>query len=237
MRCAGLRSAVLGPLVGDRARCNRCVRHGLRIALCRRIQQGCGAFSRPRRSCHGLRKYGRHRHDSCRRARSRIPGRPLGPVPNQLLYSWRIRPACRRCLASHSGATMNLTQLFDLSFIGRRNEAALEFSGNIFTFGEIDERSNRMAALFEARGLKRGDRLCVYLANCLEMIDVYLACVKLGVIFVPINILYRERELAHILSDAEPVAVVSATTFPSPAPIWDPVELTQESAAYPNERP
>ena len=66
------------------------------------------------------------------------------------------------------------------------------------------------------RGLKPGDRLCVYLANCLEMIDLYLACVKLGVIFVPINILYRERELAHILTDAEPFAVVSATDFPVP---------------------
>ena len=31
------------------------------------------------------------------------------------------------------------------------------------------------------------------------MIDLYLACVKLGVIFVPINILYREREITHIL--------------------------------------
>jgi len=34
--------------------------------------------------------------------------------------------------------------------------------------------------------------------------------VKLGVIFVPINILYREREIAHIVSDAEPKAVVTA---------------------------
>ena len=55
-----------------------------------------------------------------------------------------------------------------------------------------------------ARGLQTGDRLCVYLANCVEMIDLFLACVKLGVIFVPVNILYREREIAHILADAEP---------------------------------
>ena len=46
------------------------------------------------------------------------------------------------------------------------------------------------------------------------MIDVYLACVKLGVIFVPINILYKEREIAHILGDAEPKAVVTASDLP-----------------------
>jgi acyl-CoA synthetase (AMP-forming)/AMP-acid ligase II len=45
---------------------------------------------------------------------------------------------------------------------------------------------------------------CVYLGNCVEMIDVYLACIKSGIIFVPINILYRDREISHILRDAEP---------------------------------
>jgi malonyl-CoA/methylmalonyl-CoA synthetase len=137
---------------------------------------------------------------------------------------------------------LNLTQLFDLSLVGRRDHTALEFEGAAYTFGDIDARSNRLAQLLARRGLKTGDRLCVYLANCLEMIDLYLACVKLGVIFVPINILYRERELAHILTDAEPVAVVSATAFPSPAPmwnspIWSPLDLTREAAAFPNHRP
>ncbi len=132
---------------------------------------------------------------------------------------------------------MNLNHLFDLSFQGRRGQIALEFQGAAYTFGEIDNRSNRLAHLLAHRGLKTGDRLCVYLANCLEMIDLYLACVKLGVIFVPINILYRERELAHILTDAEPIAVVSATEFPSSAPIWNPSDLTRDAAALPSTRP
>jgi malonyl-CoA/methylmalonyl-CoA synthetase len=132
---------------------------------------------------------------------------------------------------------LNLLHLFDLSFVARRDHPALEFQGATYTFGDIDARSNRLAQLLAQRGLKSGDRLCVYLSNCLEMIDLYLACVKLGVIFVPINILYRERELTHILTDAEPVAVVSATEFPSPAPIWHPTDLTREAVALPNDRP
>src|SRR6266852_4754430 len=115
---------------------------------------------------------------------------------------------------------MNLTDLFDLSFTGRRNTVALEFGNQTLTFGEIDERSNRVAHLFQQRGLQAGDRLCVYLANCIEMIDVYLACVKLGVIFVPINILYKEREIAHILTDADPKGVVASDDFPNAATIW-----------------
>ncbi len=99
---------------------------------------------------------------------------------------------------------MNLLHLFDLSLVARRGEVALEWQGAEFTFGEIERRSNRVAHALRARGLSRGDRLCVYLGNRIELIDIYLACVKLGVIFVPINILYREREIAHITGDAEP---------------------------------
>jgi malonyl-CoA/methylmalonyl-CoA synthetase len=131
---------------------------------------------------------------------------------------------------------MNLIHLFNLSLSGRRSEAALEYyrrDGTLQrrTFGELDESSNRMARLLAARSLKRGDRLCVYLANCVEMIDLYLACVKLGVIFVPINILYREREVSHILADAEPVATVAAGEFPGSGTLWQVEELAERAAA------
>lgn len=99
---------------------------------------------------------------------------------------------------------MNLLHLFDLSLLGRADDVALEWAGEEYTFGEIERRSNRAAHALLARGFEKGDRLCVYLANRIELIDLYLACVKLGVIFVPINILYREREIAHIVGDAEP---------------------------------
>jgi len=133
---------------------------------------------------------------------------------------------------------MNLTQLFDLSFQGRRDDAALEYSGKQFTFGDIDARSNRMAQLLARRGLRPGDRLCVYLANCVEMIDLFLACVKHGVIFVPINILYREREIVHILTDAEPRAVVTdADLFPGQVPVWRHKELAAEAQHLSPERP
>src|SRR2546425_10364538 len=132
---------------------------------------------------------------------------------------------------------MNLTDLFDLSFVDRRDAVALEFQNRALTFGDIDERSNRVAHLFTERGLRAGDRLCVYLVNCLEMIDVYLACVKLGVIFVPINILYKEREIAHILGDAEPKAVVASGDFPGRATVWQPGEISAAAAAFLASRP
>src|SRR5580698_3128201 len=109
---------------------------------------------------------------------------------------------------------MNLRQLFDVSLVNRRDDVALEWSGAEYTFGEIDARSNRVANAFKASGLKPGDRVCVYLANRIELINIYLACVKLGLIFVPINILYRDREMLHILSDAEPKRLITEADLP-----------------------
>src|SRR5688572_23850625 len=103
---------------------------------------------------------------------------------------------------------MTLTQLFDLSFVLKRDRPALE-AERIYTFGEIDARASRMARALAARGVRPGDRLCIYLPNSLDFIDLYLAAIRLGAIFVPMNILYRDRELRHIIDDADPVAVIA----------------------------
>jgi malonyl-CoA/methylmalonyl-CoA synthetase len=109
---------------------------------------------------------------------------------------------------------LTLPELFAPSLTGRRDTIALEFQSATYTFGDLDARSNAMAQLFLTRGLKPGDRVCVHLANCVEMIDIYLACIKLGLIFVPINILYKDREIAHILTDAEPSLTITSAAVP-----------------------
>ncbi len=123
---------------------------------------------------------------------------------------------------------MNLLHLFDLSLLGRAGETALEWQGRTFTFRDMEQRSNRLANLLRKRGFEKGDRLCINLPNRVELIDVFLACVKLGVIFVPINILYRGREITHITGDAEPRAVITAENLAA----FD----SAESAARPTER-
>jgi malonyl-CoA/methylmalonyl-CoA synthetase len=119
---------------------------------------------------------------------------------------------------------VNLLHLFDQSLVGRAAEIGLEWEKKQFTFAAIEARSNRVANALRARGFAKGDRLGVHLANSVELIDIFLACVKLGVIFVPINILYRDREIEHITRDAEPRAVITS-----------PEELTSANEERPRE--
>jgi malonyl-CoA/methylmalonyl-CoA synthetase len=132
---------------------------------------------------------------------------------------------------------VNLNHLFDLSFIARRDTPALEFEGRTFTFGELDARANCTAQALARRGLKLGDRLCLQLANCVEMIDLYLACTRLGVIFVPINVLYRDREIAHIVNDAGPAAFLTAADLPALAAEVETCDAARPDLALDGDTP
>jgi malonyl-CoA/methylmalonyl-CoA synthetase len=140
---------------------------------------------------------------------------------------------------------MHLTALFDRSLLRRADRVALEHvdgagAPQTLTFGQIEARANQMAHELGARGLGRGDRLCVHLANRVEFIDLFLACARSGVVFVPMNVLYRERELRHIIGDAEPKAVVASATsdapYPDTAPLWTVEELSASAATRPITR-
>jgi malonyl-CoA/methylmalonyl-CoA synthetase len=140
---------------------------------------------------------------------------------------------------------MQLTDIFDLSLKGRASADALEYdradgSVDTLTFGDLDARSDRVASLMASRGVTRGDRLCLFMPYRIEFIDLFLACVKAGVIVVPINALYREREIGHIVADSEPKSVVTtrelAQFVPSGIPIWDVDELAAAAGSLDGAR-
>jgi len=128
---------------------------------------------------------------------------------------------------------MRLRTLFDLSLSLRAGVVGLEHDAHAYTFGDLALRADRMAAALIRRGVRPGDRLAIYLANRPEWIELYIAAVSLGVIPVPINILYRDREVAHIVHDADPVAIVSdgAIAGSGSTPVWDITSLCSDEAA------
>jgi malonyl-CoA/methylmalonyl-CoA synthetase len=135
---------------------------------------------------------------------------------------------------------MQLTDLFDLSFKGRRDVVGLEYEGadgkvQAFTFGDLDDRASSMAAALEALGLQAGDRLLVQLPNSVEFLVIFFACLRMGAIFVPVNVLYRARELQHIVTDSAPKLCVvtpeSRTNLPSGTTGIELADLADEAVA------
>jgi long-chain acyl-CoA synthetase len=70
------------------------------------------------------------------------------------------------------------------------------------TYGELDERSARLATLLREKGLEQGDRVGVMLPNVLEFPVSYYGVLRAGGVVVPMNVLLKRREIAFYLEDS-----------------------------------
>jgi malonyl-CoA/methylmalonyl-CoA synthetase len=76
------------------------------------------------------------------------------------------------------------------------------------TAGALDKASRRVAARLHHAGLRPGDRLLISAATSLELVEAHVAALRLGLVVVPANTAYREREMTHLVTDATPAAAV-----------------------------
>ena len=76
------------------------------------------------------------------------------------------------------------------------------------TYGDLVEASARYANALIARGVEPGDRIVVQVGKCIEMLFLYLACLRAGAVFLPANPAHTAAELGYILADAEPSLLV-----------------------------
>jgi malonyl-CoA/methylmalonyl-CoA synthetase len=74
--------------------------------------------------------------------------------------------------------------------------------------GELDRASRRVAARLTAAGLRPGDRILMSAGTSVELVEAHVGALRLGLVVVPANTAYREREIAHLVHDAEPRAAV-----------------------------
>ncbi|HEU5157192.1 MAG TPA: AMP-binding protein [Streptosporangiaceae bacterium] len=89
---------------------------------------------------------------------------------------------------------------------------AIVFGDVRIGYGELDERSERLAAGLLAAGAAPGDRVASLTGNSPEHVELLFACAKAGLILVPLNVRLTAAELSFQLEDAEP-----AMFFASPA--------------------
>ena len=92
--------------------------------------------------------------------------------------------------------------------------AVEEDGGRSLTYADLEARSNRLAHyLTEVGGVRRGDRVGYLLYNRLEVVELLVACAKLGVIAAPMNFRLTEADLRAILGNAGVRLVVTQREF------------------------
>ena len=76
------------------------------------------------------------------------------------------------------------------------------FKGARITYQEMDLITDRLAAGLASIGIKKGDRVGIFMPNTPQFVMAYFAVLKLGAIVVAVNPLYTARELVHQTNDA-----------------------------------
>jgi crotonobetaine/carnitine-CoA ligase len=77
------------------------------------------------------------------------------------------------------------------------------------TFGELDERTDRVAAGLSALGVRPGDRVALLIPNRVEMAELFFALAKLGAIQVPLNAFLKGEFLRYQLADCTATVLVA----------------------------
>ncbi len=91
----------------------------------------------------------------------------------------------------------------------RPDHVAVVFDGQRYTHAEFNHRVNRLANALLDLGLERNDKLAILLDNSLEVLEIYQAVAKTGIVVVPLSPLLRGDGLVNLINDADSVAVIT----------------------------
>jgi long-chain acyl-CoA synthetase len=91
-------------------------------------------------------------------------------------------------------------------------KVCIHYQGRNLTYSEVDEISSRFAAALVSLGVKKGDRVAIYLPNIPQLVFAFFGTLKSGGVAVMCNPTYKERELEHQISDSGAEIVVAFRT-------------------------
>ena len=108
---------------------------------------------------------------------------------------------------------LNLGQNLKVNAKKFPDAVALKDSKRAFTYPEVNRRVNRLAHSLLSLGLDKGDKVAVVLENSIEIVEVYLATAKTGLVVVPINFRLMGTEVEYIVSNSDAQAMVVHDEF------------------------
>ena len=105
----------------------------------------------------------------------------------------------------------NLYAVLQGGFPADRSKVALETPDLQYTWDDIDRATACMANLLASLRLPEGSRVAVQAEKSPEALLLYLATLRAGLVYLPLNTAYREAEIEYFLENAEPAVVVCSS--------------------------
>lgn len=113
-------------------------------------------------------------------------------------------------ITSLDGSIMNLGQLLFYASLQYPNNVALILQDRTVTYKQLFYYASVFAQKLQEKGVKPRDRVLLFFENSIEFYVGYYAIVQNGAVVTPLNTFLKERELAHIINDAQPTLMVAS---------------------------
>jgi long-chain acyl-CoA synthetase len=108
---------------------------------------------------------------------------------------------------------MNIGSLFSRHARYRPDHLAVVFGEMRLTYLEFNQGINRLGNALLALGITKGDKIATLLPNCLELLEVYWACAKIGAVVVPMNVLLKANAIANLIRDSDATLLITSSSF------------------------
>jgi long-chain acyl-CoA synthetase len=92
------------------------------------------------------------------------------------------------------------------------DKTAVLYLGERFSYSQLRELSERFAGALVDLGVKKGDRVMIYIPNCIQWVIAFLAIQRIGAVLVPISPIYTSYEIEYMLNDSGAETVICQDT-------------------------
>ncbi len=92
------------------------------------------------------------------------------------------------------------------------DRTAVVYLGEKFTYARLQDLSMRFAEALTELGVKKGDRVMVYLSNCIQWLVAFLGIQKAGAVLVPVSPIYTSFEVEYMVKDSGAETVICLDT-------------------------
>jgi long-chain acyl-CoA synthetase len=91
-------------------------------------------------------------------------------------------------------------------------KTAVVYLGEQFSYKRLQDLSLRFAGSLEEMGVRKGDRVMIYISNCIQWIIAFLGIQKLGAVIVPVSPIYTSYEIEYMINDSGAETVICLDT-------------------------
>lgn len=107
-----------------------------------------------------------------------------------------------------AGVTSVYDQIFGVAASAPDRACLVLDGGTTLTYGDLDQRAAAIAGGLRRRGVDVEDRVVVQVAKSADAVALYLACLRIGAVYVPLNTAYTDAEVQGFVADADASLVV-----------------------------